>query len=243
MKYEDLSVGMPVQDGSMIGFVAEIYKRTVHVWWNINGSDKLIYDLNHLQFLSRINTQGANMPSKKTNMKTRMEINTPEDIAAKRGGDNNLPSELTCKVSSGGDLSDDQIRAVFLANGFTVKEGQADIKPYVFAAARAIAALAQQCVVDTQSRAATAATIGDAIPAEGAKGGALNDALMQCCTDLPEGYAIVINAEQGYGGVTWIDPHGNKFDVEGEGHLSDDVIEAYNECVAAAAPTAAKVSA
>lgn len=39
-------------------------------------------------------------------------------------------------------MTDDQIRAVFLANGFTVKEGQTDLKPYVYAAARALLALA-----------------------------------------------------------------------------------------------------
>ena len=41
------------------------------------------------------------------------------------------------------DVTDDQIRAVFLANGFTVKEGQTDLKPYVFEAARALLALQQ----------------------------------------------------------------------------------------------------
>ena len=40
-------------------------------------------------------------------------------------------------------ITDDQIRAVFLANGFTIKEGQTDLKPYVFAAARALLAAAQ----------------------------------------------------------------------------------------------------
>lgn len=39
-------------------------------------------------------------------------------------------------------MTNDQIRAVFLANGFTVKEGQTDLKPYVYAAARALLALA-----------------------------------------------------------------------------------------------------
>lgn len=37
--------------------------------------------------------------------------------------------------------TDAQIREVFLANGFTVKEGQTDLKPYVFQAARALLAL------------------------------------------------------------------------------------------------------
>lgn len=39
-------------------------------------------------------------------------------------------------------LTEDQIREVFLANGFTIKEGQTDLKPYVYAAARALLALA-----------------------------------------------------------------------------------------------------
>ncbi len=39
-------------------------------------------------------------------------------------------------------ITDDDIRRVFLANGFTVKEGQTDLKPYVFAAARALLELA-----------------------------------------------------------------------------------------------------
>jgi hypothetical protein len=35
-------------------------------------------------------------------------------------------------------ITDDLIRNVFIANGFTIKEGQADLKPYVYAAARAL---------------------------------------------------------------------------------------------------------
>lgn len=37
-----------------------------------------------------------------------------------------------------GEETDADIRAVFLAHGFTVKEGQTDLKPYVYAAARAL---------------------------------------------------------------------------------------------------------
>lgn len=37
-------------------------------------------------------------------------------------------------------LTDDDIRRIFMANGFTIKEGQSDLKPYVYAAARAILA-------------------------------------------------------------------------------------------------------
>lgn len=37
-------------------------------------------------------------------------------------------------------ISDEVIRDVFLRNGFTIKEGQADLKPYVYAAARELIA-------------------------------------------------------------------------------------------------------
>lgn len=41
-------------------------------------------------------------------------------------------------------LTDAEIREIFLANGFTIKDGESDLKPYVFKAARAIEARAQQ---------------------------------------------------------------------------------------------------
>lgn len=37
-------------------------------------------------------------------------------------------------------MSDIDIRQMFLANGFTIKEGMTDLKPYVYEAARAIEA-------------------------------------------------------------------------------------------------------
>ena len=43
-----------------------------------------------------------------------------------------------------GPLSKDQIREVFLAHGFTVKDGQTDLKTYVYDAAYALIALVQQ---------------------------------------------------------------------------------------------------
>lgn len=42
-----------------------------------------------------------------------------------------------------GPLSKDLIREVFLAHGFTIKEGQTDLKPYVYDAAYALIALVQ----------------------------------------------------------------------------------------------------
>lgn len=37
-------------------------------------------------------------------------------------------------------MTKDEIRAIFMAHGFTVKEGQTDLKPYVFEAAEALLA-------------------------------------------------------------------------------------------------------
>lgn len=39
------------------------------------------------------------------------------------------------------DVTDSMIREAFLTNGFTIKDGHSDLKPYVYAAARAILAL------------------------------------------------------------------------------------------------------
>jgi len=36
------------------------------------------------------------------------------------------------------DIHKDRIREIFLANGFTIKEGQFDLKPYVYEAAEAL---------------------------------------------------------------------------------------------------------
>ena len=52
--------------------------------------------------------------------------------------------ELEAAESRAATLSDEQIRAVFLANGFTIKPGCDDLKPYVYKAARALLAVLQQ---------------------------------------------------------------------------------------------------
>ena len=41
-------------------------------------------------------------------------------------------------------LSDAEIREVFLANGFTIKDGHDDLKPYVYDAARAALTLQEE---------------------------------------------------------------------------------------------------
>ncbi|AHC93977.1 Lar-like restriction alleviation protein [Achromobacter phage JWAlpha] len=51
------------------------------------------------------------------------------------GTEADLPASAPVAV-----LSDEDIREVFLAHGFTVKEGQTDLKPYVYVAARALLA-------------------------------------------------------------------------------------------------------
>jgi hypothetical protein len=45
----------------------------------------------------------------------------------------------TTKIA-GEDMTKDQIRDIFMAHGFTIKEGQTDLKPYVYDAARALLA-------------------------------------------------------------------------------------------------------
>lgn len=49
---------------------------------------------------------------------------------------------MSTPASTASAITDEQIRAAFLANGFTIKEGHDDLKPYVYAAARAVLALA-----------------------------------------------------------------------------------------------------
>jgi len=41
-------------------------------------------------------------------------------------------------------VTNDDIREVFLANGFTIKDGLTDLKPYVYEAARALLAKAEE---------------------------------------------------------------------------------------------------
>lgn len=53
-------------------------------------------------------------------------------------------------------VSDDEIREVFLANGFTIKPGNTDLKPYVFSAARALLALRPARVPLTEGQIAVA---------------------------------------------------------------------------------------
>lgn len=56
----------------------------------------------------------------------------PDDVAAP------AEQQAAYKAVPGGPLTRDQIREVFMAHGFTVKEGQTDLKQYVYDAAHAL---------------------------------------------------------------------------------------------------------
>lgn len=63
-----------------------------------------------------------------------------------------LRAELAALRQEQEPVSDEEIREVFLVNGFTIKPGNTDLKPYVFSAARALLALrpAQVPLTDEQ---------------------------------------------------------------------------------------------
>jgi hypothetical protein len=59
---------------------------------------------------------------------------------------------MTDKTTPAGiDLDRDTVRAVFMKHGFTIKEGQTDLKPYVYAAAAELIAIARQPRVSEQA--------------------------------------------------------------------------------------------
>ena len=73
----------------------------------------------------------------------RLKADRPSDTGASERFDLTKHVPLTYSNGAGQSvpkLTDAEIRSIFLANGFTVKEGQTDLKPYVFEAARAIEA-------------------------------------------------------------------------------------------------------
>lgn len=65
-------------------------------------------------------------------------------------------------------MNDEQIREIFMAHGFTIKEGQTDLKPYVYAAARALLSASKP-----------------AEPLEVARAEARVDAVLNWCCDTP----------------------------------------------------------
>lgn len=49
--------------------------------------------------------------------------------------------QAIAKATQPAEVTDSMIREAFLTNGFTIKDGHSDLKPYVYAAARALLAL------------------------------------------------------------------------------------------------------
>ena len=57
------------------------------------------------------------------------------------------------KQATQAEVTDSMIREASLANGFTIKDGHSDLKPYVYAAARAILAMHPERVHMTEGTA------------------------------------------------------------------------------------------
>lgn len=60
-------------------------------------------------------------------------------------------AQRTMRQAPGSEVERETIRAVFLRNGFTIKEGQTDLKPYVYAAAEELLSIARASWQRTQS--------------------------------------------------------------------------------------------
>ena len=72
-------------------------------------------------------------------------------------------------------------------------------------------------------------------PAEDRKGIALWQATLRACGELPEGYEVRIELENGCGMAVWYDDEGERHVIDGEGYLSDDVNEAIDAAIQRAA--------
>lgn len=64
-----------------------------------------------------------------------------------------MSDQFKCEFATQAEVTDSMIREAFLANGFTIKDGHSDLKPYVYAAARAILALRPERVPMTDEEA------------------------------------------------------------------------------------------
>lgn len=60
-------------------------------------------------------------------------------------------------------------------------------------------------------------------------------ATLRACGELPEGYEVRIELENGCGMAVWYDTEGERHVIEGEGYLSDDVSEAVDMAIQRAA--------
>lgn len=92
-------------------------------------------------------------------------------------------------------MSDDPIKAVFLANGFTLNEDLTDLKPCVYQAARALLAAGGQAQADAR---------------DAERWMEMGKAIERACADLPEETEIIVSLENGAGTVTLIERDGNE---------------------------------
>ncbi|QYG01829.1 hypothetical protein [Massilia sp. NP310] len=72
-------------------------------------------------------------------------------------------------------------------------------------------------------------------PDEDSKGIELWRATLRACGELPEGYEVRIELENGCGMAVWYDAEGERHVIDGEGYLSDDVNEAVDAAIQCAA--------
>ena len=83
--------------------------------------------------------------------------------------------------------------------------------------------------------AAPAAPIAAAQVQEEVRNQAQVDAIMQAinhaCGSLPEGYEVILEMENGAGGVVWIDDEGERHVIDGEGYISQDINEAVERAI------------
>jgi len=72
-------------------------------------------------------------------------------------------------------------------------------------------------------------------PKDERKGIELWRATLRACGELPEGYEVRIELENGCGMAVWYDAEGERHVIDGEGYLSDDVNEAVDAAIQRAA--------
>jgi hypothetical protein len=72
-------------------------------------------------------------------------------------------------------------------------------------------------------------------PIDDRKGIELWRATLRACGELPEGYEVRIELENGCGMAVWYDAEGERHVIDGEGYLSDDVNEAVDAAIQRAA--------
>lgn len=74
-----------------------------------------------------------------------------------------------------------------------------------------------------------------AAPEQAAQVDAIMAAINQACGTLPVGYEVVLEMENGAGGVVWTDDEGERYVIDGNGFISDDITHAVERAIEHAA--------